>query len=502
MKANLFQPLKKTTKGYPGSYALFHIMAAGCIFVSCNTEINAQPPVQQKQAPNLLVIMTDEHNFRTLGCYRELLSPEQAFVWGKDINVETPNIDYLAEKGIRFTKFYASTPVCTPSRASFFSGMYPHAAGAPTNDMPMNDNVITFAEVLKQNGYKTGYAGKWHLDGDGKPQIAPKRQFGFADNRHMWNRGHWKRIQGNSSSFEIQTPETNIAGADSTSFTTDFLTNKTIEFIETNKSNPFCYVVSYPDPHGPDLVRSPYNKMFTDMNFEAPATYNRPAEEAPSWAQPEKNASINQAQYFGMVKCIDDNVGRLISALRQNKLLENTIIVFTADHGDLRAEHHRHNKGVPLEASAKIPFIVFYPEMIKAGSIINNAFNTADFAPSILGLLNQKIPAKMQGSNFSELLLHPEKQNNWTDITFSRSTNGKWIAAFTSRYKLILSTNDRPWLIDMDKDPNELTNFIDESKYKETIIHMARKLSEYAEKTNDPHLNGTKMGNDLKQILR
>ena len=136
----------------------------------------AQLAKEPKSYPNILIIHTDEHNFRTLGCYRKLLPENQGFVWGKGIEVESPNIDFLAQNGVTFTKFYASTPVCSPSRASFVSGRYPQYTGVTTNDVPMDDNIITFAQVLHDNGYATGYAGKWHLDGPGKPQWAPERR--------------------------------------------------------------------------------------------------------------------------------------------------------------------------------------------------------------------------------------------------------------------------------------------------------------------------------------
>ncbi|MCF6357328.1 MAG: sulfatase-like hydrolase/transferase, partial [Draconibacterium sp.] len=107
--------------------------------------------------PNLLIIQTDEHNFRTLGCYREQLSHEQAFVWGDGNNVETPNIDYLAKNGVLFTKFYAATPVCSPSRGTLISGMYPQHTGVPKNDLPLNDGLISYSEILGHSGYKTGF---------------------------------------------------------------------------------------------------------------------------------------------------------------------------------------------------------------------------------------------------------------------------------------------------------------------------------------------------------
>jgi len=135
-----------------------------------------------QERPNLLIIETDEHHFNTLGCYGGTI-------------VGTPNIDWLAKQGARCERFYATTPVCSPSRAALVSGRYPHNTPVETNNIPLDDGVVTFAEILRRQGYATGYAGKWHLDGTGKPQWGPKRKFGFEDNRFMFNRGHWKKLE-------------------------------------------------------------------------------------------------------------------------------------------------------------------------------------------------------------------------------------------------------------------------------------------------------------------
>lgn len=121
----------------------------------------------ESSRPNLLIIQTDEHNFRTLGCYRETLSEDQALMWGESV-VETPHIDRIAHEGALCTSFYATTPVCSPSRGSFVSGLYPQNSPVVQNNVPLGDHVVTFAQILKDNGYTTGYAGKWHLD-HGKP---------------------------------------------------------------------------------------------------------------------------------------------------------------------------------------------------------------------------------------------------------------------------------------------------------------------------------------------
>ena len=216
--------------------------------------------VVAQQKPNILIIHTDEHNFRTLGCYRDFLPAEQAMPWGKDVVVETPNIDFLAQNGVLFSRCYATTPVSSPSRASFLTGLYPQNAGVLTNDMVLHESAPTFGEVLRENGYKTGYMGKLHLNGKGRPEWNPERDFGFTDNKYMYNRGHWKKIEEKDNQVSFL-KNAFIDTADSISFTTDFLTNRAIDFISANKDQSFCCLVSLPDPHGPNLVRKPYDTI-------------------------------------------------------------------------------------------------------------------------------------------------------------------------------------------------------------------------------------------------
>lgn len=225
--------------------------------------------------PNVLIIQTDEHNFRTLGCYRALLPKEQAFVWGDGLAVETPHIDSLAKRGALCDRFYAASPVCTPSRASFVTGRYPQNTGASMNDRPMRDDVVTFAEALRRKGYATGYTGKWHVDSPARPGWSPGRKFGFEDNRYLFNRGHWKQLEDTPNGPAVKArnakggPTYNVIGADEKSFTTDFLADKTVTFIRAHKSEPFCFMLSLPDPCLFDLGQDPFEMRNL---FSAPAS--------------------------------------------------------------------------------------------------------------------------------------------------------------------------------------------------------------------------------------
>lgn len=448
---------------------------------------------QNQTKPNLVIIHTDEHNLRTLGAYRATMSKDQAEIWGEGNIVETPNIDRIANEGAIALNWYAPSPVCTPSRASMVSGLYPVATGSPVNDMPLNDDVITFGQILKDKGYATAYVGKWHLNGDDKPGFAPERKFGFTDNRYMFNRGHWKILGENEEGPFVDQELSKYGGgvwkqnkANKENFTTDFLVDKTLEIIDRDKNKPFCVMLSLPDPHGPDQVRAPYNTMYEHLQFKLPSTATPADNEIPGWlnlkgkknkVNPEK-LQKSLVNYFGMVRNIDDNVGRILDYLENNNLDKNTIVVFTSDHGDLLGEHGKLNKGLPYEMSARVAFTLRYPNQVIAGKSIKKAYTMADFAPTILGLMNIDHSAnKFHGIDASKDFSSAKKSiKDDKRIVYLTNAAGRWVAAVSNRYKLVLSPSDKPWLFDLEKDPNELVNEYNNPAFKDIADKLTMEL--------------------------
>ncbi|MEM7600988.1 MAG: sulfatase-like hydrolase/transferase, partial [Verrucomicrobiota bacterium] len=289
-------------------------------------------------------------------------------------------------------------------------------------------------------------------------------------------------------------------------FATDWLTDRTIDFIQDEESTePFLYMVSIPDPHGPDTVRAPYDSMYDDADVLKPRTFEKDPESAPSWAKPESKCHFKMAQYHGMMKCIDDNVGRLIAAMKEAGVYDNTIFIFTADHGDMRGEHHRQNKGVPLEASGKVPFVVRWPKMIPAGIQIDHAMNTTDFMPTILALCDVEGSGREQGRDLVGVFKGEKLKTK--DVTFMRGTtksaddSSGWIAAVTPTHKLILSSQDEAWLLNLEKDPDELVNAIDEPDEQETVKFLAQQLDRYKRKVKDAKLQNPNTRANLDALL-
>ena len=456
--------------------------------------------VRADRLPNVLVIYTDEHHFNTLGCYGGTV-------------VQTPHIDSIADAGARCTSFYAATPVCSPSRASILSGNYPQHTGVERNDVPLDPDIVTLGEALRREGYATGWAGKWHLAGKGKPQWAPPEKFGFVENRFMFNRGHWKKLVETATGPRVGSrnrkgqPDYGMAGADEHSYATDWLVGKTIDFIEEHTKQPFCFVTSLPDPHGPNRVRPPYDTQFVGADVSIPPSYFKPRTAVPGWAprSPKINPRwmrANLPQYYGMVKCIDDNVGRILTVLRRQGRLENTIIVFTSDHGDLCGEHGRSEKGNPYEGSARIPFLLSYPGVVPKGHRIDEALNTTDVLPTLMALIGKPLKHAVDGRDAS-VLFRGGVPEGWQDVTVFRSTatGGHWVAAASNDFKLVVSNQDRPWLFDLTTDPYEINNRIDWPTYSNIAGKLAEALRDYENQVGDPFLGEEMIRGQLDSLL-
>lgn len=249
--------------------------------------------------------------------------------------------------------------------------------------------------------------------------------------------------------------------------------------------------------------------MFDPAPFKQPASALTKGTGLPSFAsvlQDRFNAK-QMALYFGMVKCVDDNIGKILDALRGMDLIDHTLIVFTSDHGDMCGEHGRHNKGIPCEGSARIPFVIHAPGKIEPGTVVHEALGTVDFKPTLLGLLEVESTATVDGRDASRLLKEGKAPENWKDISFVRigtaggAGNG-WIAAFTKRYKLVVSAVTDPGFFDLEKDPNELVNGFRLPEYRGIIREMAMELEAYARAHDEPHYESAAVKADLEWAAR
>ncbi len=448
-----------------------------------------------KPPPNLLVIYTDQQSLWTISAFG-------------GTEVHTPHIDSIAAEGVRFSNYFANHAVCTASRGCFLTGRYPHAHGAWKNDIPINRDEITFARLLRGRGYETGYAGKWHLDGGAMPGWVPReRSMGFTDCRYMFNGGHWKKIidqeEGPPSVFPVK-----VVG-NKKSYTTDWLTARAVEFIEKKRSSPFCFMVSFPDPHPLYTVRAPYNTMFKPGEVKLPPTLHQKNEDKPDWARYDRKLTARtpgkrehwirkkKAQYCGMVKCIDDNVGKILAALRRSGQWENTVVVFTTDHGDFMGEHGLAHKGRPYETVYHLPLLMQWPGGLAKGKTVGNIVGTVDIMPTILGLMGVAGSGREQGRDASALVRGESVP--WKDEAFiHRKAGGGILGIWTPGYELVYVKNMDAALFDRVNDPLQVTNLFSHPGYKRVVARLTDRIIAHTEAVGDPEVEWLKQMTRLK----
>jgi arylsulfatase A-like enzyme len=212
------------------------------------------------------------------------------------------------------------------------------------------------------------------------------------------------------------------------------------------------------------------------------------------------------SRYFGMVQCIDDNIGRLLIRMKESGSLDNTLIIMTSDHGDLCYEHDRQNKGNPYEGSARVPMILRLPKRIAAGQVYKQPVGTVDLTPTVMGLLNLPSDPDDQGRDLSAPVADVSKataDDENPPVTFLRNSglSASWIAAVDARYKLILSIDDDPWLMDAEQDPDELLNFYRRPGTAGVAERLGKALRQYGIGTKDSRLGHPKIAASLAGVL-
>jgi arylsulfatase A-like enzyme len=326
--------------------------------------------------PNVLIVYPDQWRGDALGC-------------AGDPVVQTPHLDRLAWEGLRFTHAFVANPVCTPSRGSFMTGCYPHTTGITHNQAPLPDDEVCFAEALTAAGYHTGYIGKWHLDGEARPGFVP------PERRHGWqywaafNRGH-RYYDG---VYFRDTPEV----LPEPGFEPDFQTDLALAFLEdaARGDRPFCLLLAWGPPHTP--LEPPARQRDTYQPADLPLPASVPDVLA-------DRARDERARYFGLCTALDDNVGRLLAALDRLGLAEDTIVLFTSDHGDCLGEHGRFRKTLPYDEAARVPCIVRWPGRVPAGTATGALWHSVDVAPTLLSLCSAAIPPRVQGLDLSAVV--------------------------------------------------------------------------------------------------
>ena len=396
-------------------YRFLLYLFAFIIFLSCKSKTE-NASLKAERPPNIILIFTDDQGYQDIGVFG---SP----------NILTPNVDQMAKDGIKLTNYYSAQPICSASRAGILTGCYPnrigiHNALGPGSPVGINASETTLAEMLKAHGYKTAIYGKWHLGDDQK--FLPTRHgfdewFGIPYSNDMWPHHPWQGTVFNFPPLPLYENEIVIDTLEDQSELTTQLTEKSIDFINRNKDNPFFLFVPHPQPHVP---------LFVSNKFKGKS---------------------ERGLYGDVIMEIDWSVGQIVEALKKNGLEDNTMIIFTSDNGPwLAYGNHagsalplREGKGTAWEGAQREPFVMKYPSKLSANRTLDTPIMAIDLLPTIAEVTGASLPDQtIDGVSAWNVLTGESTESPQEAYFFYYRVNelmgvryGKWKLYFPHRYR-------------------------------------------------------------------
>lgn len=465
-----------------------------CCYVSSNVL------GQEKSKPmNVVFILSDDHRFDFMGFMHKV--PE----------LKTPAMDFMAQNGAHLKNAFVTTSLCSPSRASILTGQYAHTHTIVDNNAPMPDGLMFFPQYMQKAGYQTAFMGKWHMGNtDDKPEPGFDKWISFK------GQGVYYNPVFNIDGKEVKQPEG--------SYTTDLLTDYTIDFIKNrDKNRPFFVYLSHKGVHAEFEPAKRHIGVYKDMQVLSPASMYLTATDSSKYygvIQPVQTP-VNKAdiplwvkrqryswhgvdymydgqipfddfyrRYCETLLSVDESIGRVLDELKREGLDKNTLVIYMGDNGFQFGEHGLIDKRDMYEASIRVPMLAYAPGIIKAGTVIPQMIENIDIAPTILELAGIPIPSQIQGRSFLSLL--KQKSIQWRDKIYYEYY---WEWAFpqtptmfgvrTDRYKYIFNQGvwDANELYDLEKDPEEMNNLIRDSKYSEIAGKLKKELWDWLENT-------------------
>ncbi len=452
------------------SKSIMTLIVVFLVIVSCKKETKKVTfnNLETSKKPNIVYILTDQWRGSALG-------------YAGNPDVKTPNLDAFAKEAVNFTNAVSVTPVCTPHRAALLTGKFPTTTGMFVNDIHLPAEEVTMAELFKEAGYNTAYWGKWHLDGHGRSTYIPKeRRQGFdfwraLECSHNYTKmpyydnentklKHWKQY----SPFAIVKD-----------------VNQYLE-VHANDKKPFLAVVSIATPHYPhNSAPKKYKEMYSPESL----TLN------PNIAEKFKERSRKELQgYYAHATATDKAIGSLLAKIKALKLSENTIIVFSADHGEMMGAHgvKPFVKQLSWDEAARVPFLISYPGIKnQKGKTVNAPLTTPDILPSLLGLTNLEIPKDIEGENLAELIKNPNPDADRVALIMGVAPFGAnygdpaYRTIRTKQYTYGRTTKGANMFFDNVNDPFQMHNLLDKPEFTEIQKELDDKLNVALEKIGD-----------------
>ncbi len=483
-----------------------------------------------KLKPNILLVITDQQRTDTLG-FRDKTP------------CQTPNIDRLAHEGISFDNALCSSPLCLPARASVFTGKYPHQVNMMQNSDTLQEPPV-LTDRLRAQGYHTAYAGKWHLEPPGQPKAfrgkekelgldrvhggepAPKGQrvidrwFDIAEGQGSYDYSVWCEENGLPDGWTVSDPDVRTHRKPSMSIpkpkrqemhpdhTYDaWVTDIALRVLrERPKDDPFFLVTSYFGPHPPFLIPEPYFSMYEAADIPEPPNFgpqpNKPRANTASYYhqlwkdygetwEPWKDS---MAVYWGYCSMMDMLFGRLLSALEDEGVLDNTLVIFISDHGEMLGSHGLWHKMMPYEEAIRVPLLMRFPEMITPGLRSPANVSLVDLPSTILSLVGDEIPDDMMGRDLS-LAFESGREFQTDAYRFSEHkplgtwhNTVEWRLVTDNHFKYVWNYEDQDELYNLQSDPYELVNLIDNPDYANNLKTRRTRLDDWMVDTHDPLL--------------
>jgi len=443
--------------------------------------------------PNIVFILVDDLRWDELGCAGHPY-------------IKTPNIDRIAREGAMFRNAFMTTPLCSPSRASFLTGQYAHANGITDNvdRSAASHKLVTFPLLLHQSGYETAFVGKWHMGNDDTPRPGFDR---------------WVSFKGQGAYYD---PDINEDGKSvkPAGYITDLLNGYAVEFIKRRRDKPFLVYLAHKAIHPEANQNNDGSVNLADSERFMPAERHknlyagktvprRPNAMRAPVGKPALERRIGELPPLGAatgtrdeailgrqrsLSAIEEGVGEILSALKETGQLDNTLIVFTSDNGYFYGEHGLSvERRLAYEESIRMPLLVRYPRMIKAGTAPDEIALNIDLAPTLLSVAGASAPGDMQGRSLAPLLKGEKVKwrdsfliEYYSDRVFPRMERMGYKAARNGRWKYIhyLELEGMDELYDLKTDPYEMKNLINHPGAKKALGEMKQEMERLLKETN------------------
>jgi len=438
--------------------------------------------------PNIVMIMVDQMAYDVIGAL------------GHSV-VKTPNIDKLVENGVSFSNCYCNSPICAPSRASFVTGKLPEKIGAYDNGSELPADIPTFVHHLRRNGYETILSGKMHY-------VGPDQLHGFEHRLTRdihatgfeltpdWSKGTYP----NPGTGVKRLKEAGITDWNNHLAYDDKVLFRTLEKIRDigrqEEKQPFFLCASFFHPHDPFEITGVYWKMYENEDIPLPSASSQPMEDMHpfnQWIQihheidectlTEEEIINNRRAYYGMVSYVDNKVGQILNELKRFNLMEDTIIMFTSDHGEMLGEHGMWFKRTYYDPAMKIPLIISFPKQYQS-NIVNEVVSLMDVTATILDIADipdiEEWMDSLDGKSLVPLLNGNSK--DWKNEAISEYCGEGAIKPMVmlrqGRYKYVHVHDHEPLLFDLENDPHEMNNLILEPAYHDIAGILKTRINE------------------------